>query len=241
MKGYHLIGRKIVGVGQNYACHAKEMGASILKTSSQTPPQSPPPLFLKPPSSYVIQPNPIRLPEGHDCHHEGMSHLLLINLTLLVELGVIMGKTGSNISKEVAMNYVSGFTLALDITARDIQSEAKRTGMPWTISKGYDTFCPISSFISLESLPNYQNIDIWLKVNGILKQHGNTADMMMDIPSLIEYISSIMRLERGDLILTGTPKGVGPIKVGDQIMAGIGHDIVKMNFRVVPKPKRMKN
>lgn len=139
------------------------------------------------------------------------------------------------------MSYVAGFSLALDITARDLQSKAKQEGQPWAISKGFDTFCPVSSYIPKESLSNYANVDLWLRVNGTLRQHGNTGDMIMGIPALIEYISSIMRLERGDLILTGTPKGVGPIAVGDEVTAGIGHDIVRMNFRVVPKPKKMKN
>ncbi|KAL6071001.1 Acylpyruvase fahd1, mitochondrial [Balamuthia mandrillaris] len=206
------MGRKIVAVGRNYAEHALELGNAV-------PAQ--PLLFLKPTSSYVLEPNPIELPLGAgEVHHE-------------VELGIVISKRGRDIKETEAMDFVGGYALALDLTCRDLQAEAKKKGTPWTVAKGYDTFCPISPFIPKSALPSAAtNTTLWLKVDGIERQRGNTNQMIFSVPTLIQYISSIMTLDVGDLILTGTPSGVGPLKAGQVVTAGV-EGILEMRFPVV--------
>ena len=147
-----------------------------------------------------------------------------------VELGVIIGKEGKNIPESSALSHIGGYTLALDMTARNIQSDAKKKGYPWSVAKGYDTFCPVSGFIEKEKIA-LDSTKLWLKVDGELKQYGNTKDMVFSVPHLISYISNIFSLEVGDVILTGTPEGVGPVKSGQLITAGI-EGIVEMTFPV---------
>jgi len=174
---------------------------------------------MKPTSSYLSEGNPIKFPEGcKELHHE-------------VELGVIIGKRGTAIPREKAMEYVGGYTLALDMTARDLQDEAKKKGHPWTLAKGFDGACPIGTFIPKESVKDPHDLDLWLKVNGQLRQNGNTKDMHFTINTLLEYISGYFTLEPGDLILTGTPAGVGPVRSGDVIEAGI-EGVTKFTFKV---------
>lgn len=148
-----------------------------------------------------------------------------------VELGVVIGEAGRQVSESDAMKHVAGYALALDMTARDLQAAAKKSGGPWTIAKGYDTFCPISRFVTKDELKDPQDTRLWLQVNGVIKQDGNTRDMVFAIPHLISYISRIMSLEPGDLILTGTPSGVGPVKPGQTITAGLA-GIIEMKFTV---------
>ena len=148
-----------------------------------------------------------------------------------VELGVVIGKDGNNIPESSALSYVGGYTLALDMTARNIQGEAKKKGHPWSVAKGYNTFCPISGLIQPERIA-LGDTKLWLKVDGDTKQDGSTRDMVFSIPYLISYISRIFSLEAGDVILTGTPEGVGPVKPGQVITAGI-EGVVEMSFPVV--------
>ncbi|KAI8058388.1 hypothetical protein BDF22DRAFT_739795 [Syncephalis plumigaleata] len=155
--------------------------------------------FLKPTSSYVTSPGKIEIPKGCIVHHE-------------VELGVVIGKTGRDIPAVEANQYVAGYVLA-DIV--------KKKGLPWSAAKGFDTFTPVGNFISNEAIPNPDDVNLWLKVDGETRQDGNTRDMMFKIPQLVEHVSGIMRLEPGDLILTGTPKGVGPISPGQKMTAGL--------------------
>ena len=129
------------------------------------------------------------------------------------------------------MNHIAGYILALDMTARDFQEEAKNKGQPWSLAKGFDTSCPVSDFIEKSKLSDPGNTNLWLKVNGDMKQNGTTSDMIFDIPHLISYISRYFRLEEGDVILTGTPEGVGPVGNGDTIEAGLG-DLVSFKFKV---------
>lgn len=128
------------------------------------------------------------------------------------------------------MDYVGGYALALDMTSRDLQSAAKKSGYPWSVAKGYDTFCPVSSFIEKEKV-DLSTARLWLKVDGETKQDGRTCDMIFSVPYLISYISSIMTLETGDLILTGTPEGVGPVVPGQIITAGI-EGVTEVTFPV---------
>ncbi|KAN0037358.1 hypothetical protein ACTFIV_002703 [Dictyostelium citrinum] len=213
MNKFWETGRKIVAVGRNYAQHAKELGNEV---------PSEPFFFLKPTSSYLLQgTGPIEIPsESSDIHHE-------------VELGVVIGKKGRDIDLNSAMDYVSGYTLALDMTSRDQQSIAKAKSLPWTVSKGYDTFCPISGFIPKDKIKDLNNVELWCSVDGQIKQKGNTNQMIFNVPHLIQYISSIMTLESGDLILTGTPSGVGPVKPGQVIKCGITGLDSDMQFDIV--------
>ncbi|WAR22194.1 FAHD1-like protein [Mya arenaria] len=204
------LGRKIVAVGRNYKAHAHELGNAL---------PSKPMLFLKPTSSYIAEGEKIRIPEGcTSLHHE-------------VELGIVIGKPGSRISEQDAASHIGGYILALDMTARDFQEEAKKKGHPWSLAKGFDTSCPVSGFIDKDKISDPSKVRLWLKVNDSLKQDGNTGDMIFSIPHLISYISRYFRLEEGDVILTGTPEGVGPVGSGDVIEAGLS-DVVTMKFQV---------
>lgn len=117
-----------------------------------------------------------------------------------------------------------GYALAIDMTARNIQNEAKKKGLPWDISKGFDTFLPISKVIPKSKIPDPHNIEIWLKVNGETHQEDSTNLFLFQIPRVISDISKVMTLEEGDIIITGTPKGVGPVQPGDVMTGGIRVD-----------------
>ena len=139
-----------------------------------------------------------------------------------IELGVVIGKVCKSISPSEVMDRVAGFTVALDMTDRAKQTELKNKGLPWSVAKGFDTSCPVGEFLDKEKLnKDVQSLGIWLKVNDEIKQDGNTKDMLFSVVDLISYISDIFTLEPGDLVLTGTPSGVGPVKSGDIITAGI--------------------
>jgi acylpyruvate hydrolase len=161
--------------------------------------------------------------EWDELHHE-------------VELGVIIDKQCRNVSKEQAEQHIGGYCLALDMTARKVQDQLKKQGHPWLLAKGFDTSCPCGDFIDKKELDlSSSSVNLWLSVNGKMRQNGDTRDMIFSIPDLIAYISKYITLEHGDLILTGTPAGVGPVKSGDQIEAGInGENNFKysMKFKV---------
>ncbi len=189
---------KIIGVGKNYADHIREMNSQI--------PDSPI-IFLKPPSS-VIGPNePIVLPpQSSQVDHEG-------------ELAVIIGKKGRWIDETQVNDYILGYTIAIDVTARDLQ---QRDGQ-WTRAKGFDTFCPLGPWIETELDPS--DVLLTCHVNDELRQMVSTKEMIFSIPQLIVFISSVMTLNPGDVILTGTPAGVAPLQLGDTVcvkIEGIG-------------------
>ena len=191
---------KLVCLARTYKRHAEEMHTNVTKD---------PLLFLKPASSVIFNGESIIIPSMSQClHHE-------------VELGIVIGKKCKNVSQQEALDYVLGYLIALDITARDIQTEAKKNGWPWSIAKGFDTFAPIGEIILKENLPDPNNVDIFLKVNGEIRQKSNTSHMVYSIERIIEFISHIMTLEPGDLIMTGTPEGVGEITKGDILEAGL--------------------
>ena len=201
---------KIICLARTYKKHAEEMNSKITKK---------PLLFLKPASSVIFDGETIIIPSiSNSVHHE-------------VELGIVIGKKGKNIAIEKAMNYILGYVLGLDITARDIQSEAKKNGWPWAIAKGFDTFAPISNVIFKEKVKDPHNLDISLAVNNKIQQSSNTKNMVLSIPEIIKFVSNIMTLEPGDLILTGTPEGVSEIRKGDFIEAKLG-DICKLKINV---------
>jgi len=134
---------------------------------------------------------------------------------------VIIGKRGKNIPREKAMDYVLGYTILMDITARDLQAEAKKKGLPWTVAKGFDTFAPIGPRVVDKREINVDDLEIGLKVNGEVRQLSRTSKMIFKIDEIIEYVSGIMTLEKGDIIATGTPEGVGALRHGDVLEAWI--------------------
>lgn len=202
---------KIICLARTYKKHALEMAAQVTEE---------PILFLKPESSVIFNNETIKLPKLSKCvHHE-------------VELGVVIGKNGKKIKEDVAMDHVLGYLVALDITARDIQSIAKKNGWPWSIAKGFDTFTPISDVVLKNKIPDPLKLDIKLKVNGRLKQESNTKNMIYSIEQIIIFISKIMTLKKGDLILTGTPEGVGEIFENDVIEASLeNYCTLKVNVK----------
>jgi 2-keto-4-pentenoate hydratase/2-oxohepta-3-ene-1,7-dioic acid hydratase in catechol pathway len=206
MKTARLIGRsdypigKILCIGRNYADHIKELG-------NETPER--PIIFMKPASSVIGEGERIVIPPySSDCHHEA-------------ELALLIGTGGTAIPADQVMRHIAGFGVAIDLTLRDVQAEQKKKGLPWEIAKGFDTACPLSAFVPAEQIADPQELRITLSVNGEPRQDGSTALMIHRIPELVSYISSIFTLLPGDLILTGTPAGVGPVKSGDQVLAEI--------------------
>lgn len=195
---------KIVCVGQNYREHIREM-------RSDEPAE--PVLFLKPSTSLIADGEAIQVPEGIGMvHHE-------------VELALIIGKGGKEIPEKEALSHVSHVAVFNDVTARDVQSAARKAGLPWALAKGMDTFAPLGRPVPLDQVPDIHSLDLELRVNGELRQKGNTAQMIFPPERLISYISRFMTLEPGDVIATGTPSGVGPLQAGDVVEAlvlGVG-------------------
>ena len=186
-----ILPSKVVAVGRNYADHAREMGNVVPET---------PLLFLKP-STSVTGPSdriayPVKLTDRVD--YEG-------------ELAVIIGRLCRDVPKERAYDVVFGYTCANDVTARDLQLKDGQ----WTRAKGFDTFCPLGPWMETATDPS--DLGITTRVNGEVRQHARTRELLWDVPSLIEYISSVMTLLPGDVLLTGTPEGVGPLTDGDEV------------------------
>ena len=189
---------KLVCVGRNYALHAAEM-------KSEVPQQ--PILFLKPSTALVRSGANIVIPKmSGEVHHE-------------VELVLVIGKRVRSVPESEAMSCVEGYALGLDVTARDLQAEAKKGGKPWAVAKGFDTFAPLGDIVAAERIADLNDLDIRLTRNGDVVQSGNTGDMIFSPAYLIHYISQIFTLEPGDLIFTGTPEGIGPVKAGDVLEA----------------------
>lgn len=191
---------KIVCIGQNYAEHIKEMKAEVPKT---------PVFFLKPTTAIIKNGDEIVLPSiSNDVHHE-------------VELTVLVGKDGKNIRPEDSKNHIAGYGVGLDMTMRDVQSEAKKKGLPWTLAKGFDTSAPVSEFIPASQITDPSSLFLQLKVNGAVRQHSGTHDLIFSVDKLISYISQFVTLEAGDIIFTGTPQGVAQVKSGDRLEAAL--------------------
>jgi 2-keto-4-pentenoate hydratase/2-oxohepta-3-ene-1,7-dioic acid hydratase in catechol pathway len=168
-----------------------------------------PVLFLKPPSAIVGDGATITPPsDAGAVHHE-------------VELVVVVGRPGRAIAAGGALDYVLGYAVGLDLTLREMQTEAKRRGDPWCVSKGFDGAAPVSAFVARDEVGDGRGLELRLAVNGELRQRGNTSDMLLDVAALVAHASRFMTLERGDLLFTGTPAGVGPIACGDTLEATI--------------------
>lgn len=192
---------KIVCVGRNYAAHAKELGNEVPER---------PLLFLKPPSAIIGNGSAIILPpESSRVEHEA-------------EIGVVLGRTLRHAGQDEARAAVGGLVCANDVTARDLQ---KSDGQ-WTRAKGFDTFCPVGPALApVDPGSDLAGLQIRCRVNGVQRQQGYARDMVFSIPALLAYISGVMTLEPGDLVLTGTPEGVGPLVAGDQVeieIPGVG-------------------
>ncbi len=190
---------KIICLGLNYKCHAKELGWDLPEE---------PMIFFKPPSALTAHNAPVYLPAASQhVDYEG-------------ELAVVIAKKGRNILPDTALEYVLGYTCANDITARDLQQKDSQ----FTRAKGFDTFLPLGPWIETEP-GDIENLPLTTFVNGKIRQQGNTGEMIFSIPQAIGYISSIMTLMPGDVILTGTPKGIGKLHPGDEVtvtIQGIG-------------------
>lgn len=205
--------KKILCLGLNYMSHIKEMGKS---------PPSEPIIFMKPSSSLIGHEGEIVIPKDiGTVHHE-------------IELAVIVGWKVKEVEENRAMDYVYGYAVFIDVTARDVQARAIKEGLPWLLGKGLDTFAPISHIVCKDYVPDPHNLALKLWVNGKLRQSGNTKEMVFKIPYIISYISRFITLEPGDIIATGTPSGVGIIKPGDIIEAEI-ENIGKLRVKVSSK------
>ena len=194
---------KIICIGRNYVDHIKELNNAI--------PTSPV-FFLKPDTALLIRNRPFFYPPfSNEIHHE-------------IELVLKICKVGKNIQKQFAHTYYNEIGIGLDMTARDIQDAAKQKGLPWAIAKGFDQSAPVSRFLPKSIFPDLKNIDFHLDLNEKTVQQGNSNLMMYDFDDIIVHISKYMTLRTGDYIFTGTPAGVGPIKIGDKLEAFIGSE-----------------
>ena len=201
---------KLICVGQNYKKHVDEMKSIKSKD---------PLLFMKPSTAILSEGKFIKLPDfSNEVHYE-------------TELALLIGKRAKNISAGHWKDYINAVGIALDLTLRDLQSEAKKKGHPWTISKGFDGSCPLSTFYPLKKIKDIENLNIKLFVNNKLCQDGFTGDMIWPVGELLAFISKIFTLEPGDIILTGTPQGVGKLNHGDHLRASIS-EIGSMEFIV---------
>ncbi|CAH1392487.1 unnamed protein product [Nezara viridula] len=206
---FHQLGKKIVGAGLNYKSLLKEKGF---------PEPKEPVIFVKPTSTYLLEGSPIIIPKGYDVFNE-------------IELGVIIGRKGKDIRAEEATRYIGGYCLALDLTAMNILNEHRKEGLPWLVSKGFDTATPISAPVPAACLPDPPAARLWCCVDGRLRQDDRICGMIFSIPRQLAFMSKNMTLEPYDLILTGSPAGVGPIKQGNVIQGGL-EDILSINFNV---------
>jgi len=200
----------IYGIGRNYVRHIEEL-------NNEMPDE--PVLFLKPAASLITQTRQIELPAfSTDIHHE-------------VEVVLLVGREGRNISKEDALRHVTGVGVGLDLTARDTQSTLREKGLPWTTSKGFETAACVSDFLPIQRFRDLGKLHFRLRVNGELRQEGDSSLMIFPVPAIIAHISSIITLQPGDLIFTGTPHGVARITPGDQLDLSL-EDILRARFTV---------
>ncbi|MSM41022.1 MAG: fumarylacetoacetate hydrolase family protein [Geobacter sp.] len=191
---------KILCIGRNYVDHIHELGNEV---------PAAPVIFMKPASSVIYDGGCIVIPPySRDCHHEA-------------ELAVLIGARGKDIPENRALAHVAGYGVAIDLTLRDVQAELKKKGLPWDIAKGFDTACPLSTFVPAREVTDPQKLQIHLSVNDQERQNGSTGLMIHPVAQIISHLSTIFTLEQGDLILTGTPAGVGPIVSGDRVVAEI--------------------
>ncbi len=188
---------RIYCVGRNYAEHAREMG--------HDPQREPPFFFMKPADAVVPNGASLAFPRAtKDLHHE-------------IEMVVAIGRDGADIPVERALDHVFGYGVGLDMTRRDLQGEAKKMGRPWEMGKAFDGSAPCTALKTVAMIGHPAQGAIWLKVNGVVKQKGDLSEMIWNVPEMISYLSKLITLRAGDLIMSGTPAGVGPVGRGDKL------------------------
>jgi fumarylpyruvate hydrolase len=188
---------RIYCVGRNYAEHAREMG--------HDPQREPPFFFMKPADAIVASGATLPYPQAtKDLHHE-------------IEMVVAIGKDGADIPVEKALDHVFGYGVGLDMTRRDLQGEAKKMGRPWEMGKAFDNSAPCTALKPVTMVGHPSKGAIWLKVNGAVKQKGDLSEMIWNVPEMISYLSKLITLRAGDVIMSGTPAGVGPVRAGDRL------------------------
>lgn len=189
---------KIIAVGMNYAAHNQELGHTVILPKE-------PVIFMKPDSALLKDGKPFFIPDfSKEVHYE-------------TELVVRINRLGKNIAQRFANRYYDAVTVGIDFTARDLQRELRSVGNPWEISKGFDNSAAIGHFIQVDKFADIQNLNFHLDIDDNTVQQGNTKDMLFRVDQIIEYISQFFTLKIGDLLFTGTPVGVGPVKVGDHL------------------------
>jgi fumarylpyruvate hydrolase len=194
---------KIICIGLNYRKHATELGRPL---------PSEPVVFLKPDSSLLKNNKPFFLP--------GFSSMIHYEAEVVVKIS----KLGKGIAAKYASRYYDEMTVGIDITARDIQNRNSAAGLPWELSKCFDGAAPLGRFVPVSSVSDINNIDFRLEINGKTVQMGNTSDMIFSINEIVAYISKYFTLKTGDLIFTGTPAGVGPLRKNDNLVAWLGDE-----------------
>lgn len=201
---------KIICIGRNYADHAKE-----LKNDVPTEPV----IFMKPKSALLLPDKPLYYPEfTDDLHYE-------------CEVVVRINKNGKFIQERFAHKYYADFTVGIDFTARDIQNDLKKKGLPWEIAKAFDGSAVVGTFLPITNGYNLNDLNFSLNLNEITVQKGNTKDMLFSVDRIIAYVSKYFTLNIGDLIFTGTPAGVGPVMVNDQLEAFVeGQKLLEMHI-----------
>ncbi|TNE38237.1 MAG: FAA hydrolase family protein [Alphaproteobacteria bacterium] len=204
--------RRIFCVGRNYAEHAREMGGD--------PDREPPFFFTKPADAVVMSGSDIPYPSATENFHFEM------------ELVVAIGKEGKNIAKEDARSHVFGYAAGIDLTRRDLQKKAKDKGRPWDSGKAFDNSAPCAAITSAADAGDIETADIRLTVNGETRQSANISDLIWSIDDVIVFLSAEFELKPGDLIYTGTPAGVGPLKVGDAVVGTVG-DLSPIEIKIV--------
>lgn len=196
---------RVYCVGRNYAAHAIEMG--------HDPDKEPPFFFQKNPDNLLLEGNDFPYPTmTEDVHHE-------------IELAVALKSGGDNIPADKAMDCVFGYAVSLDMTRRDLQGQMKKMGRPWEIGKAFENSAPITELIPADQIGHPVEGAVWLKINGETRQEGDLNQLIWKIPEMIAYLSDLFTLHSGDVILTGTPSGVGPVQRGDKLhghVAGVG-------------------
>jgi acylpyruvate hydrolase len=202
---------KIICIGRNYSEHIKEMKAEA--TGS-------PVFFMKAENAIVKNGDPFFYPDfSKEIHHE-------------VEIVLKLNRNGKNIEKKFANKYFDEITVGIDFTARDLQAECKKKGLPWEMAKSFDGSAPIGTFIPKADFVNMYTIPFHLDINGTTVQEGNTRDLLYQFDTIIEYVSKFITLKQGDLIFTGTPVGVGPVSIGEKLEAYIGIEkLLECNVR----------
>jgi fumarylpyruvate hydrolase len=192
---------RIYCVGRNYAKHAREMGMD--------PDREPPFFFSKPADAVVANGTPVPYPpRTSNLHHE-------------IELVVAIGTGGRDIPLDRALDHVYGYAVGLDMTRRDQQFAARDQGRPWDVAKGFDQSAPVSAIRPAAEMGHLEQGAIWLEVNGETRQRANLSEMIWSVPEIVAELSTYYELRPGDLIFTGTPEGVGPVKRGDSLVGGI--------------------